>query len=295
MLDRNQHDYKPHEADRLAAQIERVGSQVKVFGSTGSLWLLVVCLVILLGATLFGFRSVQRYMSGIQPLQSDASYQFTGRRSSATISGLNSVPSVNNTIPTVENGVSVCPRSLVGVSSTSLMVGQTATLTVPSTWRGGSFHVTNPSVLSVSGNVITALSAGTSQVYGNDFLVGTAFPCTADAVTVTVVGNPTPTPVVARFFDSHYQISPCGTRSATVVATSPVPGFITFGGLRQEFGPATGSTYSGPTSVALIRQGDGSYKGSLTVNTSHFGTSLAAIFNLTGYNGYAAVSNVACN
>lgn len=207
--------------------------------------------------------------------------------------------------------VTLCPRERVSVSRTLLMVGQTATVSAPANWRGGSFHTTNPSVVTVTGNVLTARGVGTAQVYGLDFLVGQHWPCTADAVMVTVIAGPTPTPsptptpiptptptpAVPAFIGGYRVISNCGVRTASISATSPVPAEIRFDDLRLEKTPADPGTYTGPRSVALARQADGSYRGSISVSTRDFPAGTAVIFRLYSpsgtllYPGYGAVSH----
>ncbi|MBP9686793.1 MAG: discoidin domain-containing protein [Candidatus Doudnabacteria bacterium] len=203
----------------------------------------------------------------------------------------------------IESGpaVTLCPREHVSVEQTTMMVGQTTTVSAPYNWRGGSFHSTNANVISVVGNVLTARGVGTAQVYGLDFLVGTNWPCTADAVTITVMASPTPTPTptptVPAFIGGYRIISNCATRTASISATSPVPAEIRFDDLRLEKTPADPGTYTGPRSVSLSLQSDGSYRGSITVNTHDFPAGTAVIFRLYSpagnlvYPGYGAVSH----
>lgn len=295
----------PHEADKLALELEKDMGLVKRFGVKGSFVIMMTSVFLLVVAVLYVFvylknnqgKKFTDVASVIQQQNADAAFGWENRGSSGTISGYKTAPAT----PTGQTNPSTCPVATVVLSKANLAVGESTSVSAPAGWnQGGSFHVTNPAVLSISGNTITALAAGNSQVYGNDFLVGNAFPCTADAMSVTVVpvGTPVPPPppttppppAIQAYIGGYYIISNCMGRSATITAMSPVPAQIYFEALRSEGGTSS-SAYSGPRTVQLSRQSDGVYKGSLTVTTSHFGAGLAAIFRLTGYSGYAAVSH----
>jgi hypothetical protein len=277
-----------HEADRLALEIEKDASLIKKFGYRGSFAVLFFSVFLLIGLALYGLLVVTTGGNvALKSEQADAAFSWTNRGAPATISGYKTAPAT----PTTQTDPSICPVGLTVVSKTNLAVGESATVHAPSGWREetGSFHTTNPNVLSVSGNTITALAPGNAQVYGNDFTVTRAWPCISDAVSVTV-GQSAPAPQVQAFIGGYHIISNCGSRSATITAVSPVAAKIYFDGLRNERG-ATGGSYSGPQSTDLSKQADGSYRGSISVSTRNFGAGLAAIFRLTGYSGYAAVSH----
>ncbi len=188
--------------------------------------------------------------------------------------------------------VTLCPQARVQITQLALTVGQTTTVSAPANWYGGSFHTTNPQVVTVNGTTITAVAAGTASIYGMGFRVGQNWPCTADAVMVTVTA-----PQIQPFIGGYGVVSTCMSRMHTISAVSPVPAEIRFTELRLEKTPANPGNYTGPRVVTLTKQADGVYRGSITVSTNHFPAGTAAIFRLFStsgvqiHPGYGAVSH----
>lgn len=304
MPEKQNGDFKPHEADKLALQLEKGGKVFKNFISKGSFVVLFVCMVLFIVVAVYGVMALANSRSvgvALDPSSASAGLFGTGFNSltssrntfnSGAYSGSSTYSSGSGSTATSIQTPTVCPRGSTYVTPDTLEIGQTANVYGPNGWRGGSFYSTNPSVVRVSGNTVTAVGPGFAQVYGIDFITDIAWPCSSDAVGVTVKAPP----VKPAFINGYDWVGTCKA-TAELFATSPVPAQIKFAELRDENGTVSGFWKK---SASLTKQADGSYAGSVQVNYSDFGgkQGIAAVFRLYDMNsnllteGYAAVSSV---
>jgi len=92
-----------------------------------------------------------------------------------------------------------CPAGSVGLSPSSVTVGQTSTASAPSGWSSGSFSSSNNSIATVSGSTITGQSQGNAVISGLGWTAPNgATSCNLDIAVLTV--NPAP--------KSHINLSP---------------------------------------------------------------------------------------
>jgi uncharacterized repeat protein (TIGR01451 family) len=98
----------------------------------------------------------------------------------------NSCP-LTNSVGSLATNVDFCPTGSIQVSNSILQVNQTGTVSAPSGWFGGTLVSSDPSIVSISGNTMTAHKAGTVTISGSGFKAPNGLSnCALTSVTVTV-------------------------------------------------------------------------------------------------------------
>ena len=90
-----------------------------------------------------------------------------------------------------------CPAGAVGLSSSSIIVGQTATASAPAGFSGGTFLTSNSGIASISGSTITGQSPGVAGISGAgwNYPANGSTNCALAATNLTV--NPVPRPTIS--------------------------------------------------------------------------------------------------